>query len=150
MSTNVLHLFSGADLSDFDFGQRLAEERKRLKYNQTVFGRLGGVTKTSQVNYEAGERSPSVDYWQAVAKIGVDVAFVITGRRESVNRSCPMQSTTIAEPTLFTPREMSLIDKFRLLDEPGKQWLFGVLAERMRMIELEKQVADLIKHQENP
>lgn len=61
------------------FGRRLAEERKKLKMNQTVFGRVGGVTKTSQVNYEASERSPDVEYWQAIAAAGADVQYILTG-----------------------------------------------------------------------
>jgi len=66
-----------------DFGKRLTEERKRLGLNQTEFGKIGGVTKTSEVNYESGERSPNVDYWQAVAAAGADVQYILTGIRSS-------------------------------------------------------------------
>ncbi len=60
-------------------GKRLAEERKRLGLNQTDFAEAGGIKRASQVNYETGRRSPDSDYWEAVAKIGVDVQYVLTG-----------------------------------------------------------------------
>ena len=63
------------------FGKRLNEERKRINLNQTEFGKIGGVTKTSQLNYEASERSPSADYWKAISNIGVDVQYILTGTR---------------------------------------------------------------------
>ena len=66
-----------------DFGTRLSEERKRIGLNQTAFGKIGGVTKTSQLNYEAGERSPNVDYWQAIASAGADVQYILTGVRSA-------------------------------------------------------------------
>lgn len=64
-----------------NFGDRLTEERKRLGLNQTDFGAVGGVTKTSQVNYESGMRSPDAKYWQAIAEIGADVNYILTGVR---------------------------------------------------------------------
>lgn len=60
-------------------GERLAEERKRMKLNQTEFGKIGGVTKTTQLNYEADDRSPNVDYWQAIAAKGADTHYILTG-----------------------------------------------------------------------
>ena len=70
-----------------NFGTRLAEERKRIGLNQTDFGAIGGVTKTSQVNYESGARSPNVDYWQAIAKTGADVNYILTGVRIPIVQS---------------------------------------------------------------
>lgn len=60
-------------------GKRLSEERRRIGLNQTAFGKIGGVTKTSQLNYEADERSPNVDYWQAIAAAGADTHYILTG-----------------------------------------------------------------------
>ena len=64
-----------------NFGDRLTAERKRLGFNQTDFGLVGGVTKTSQVNYESGMRSPCAKYWQSIAEIGADVNYILTGVR---------------------------------------------------------------------
>lgn len=60
---------------------RLREERTRLGLSQVEFGRLGGVGKHAQINYEAGRRTPDASYLTAVAEIGVDVLYVLTGVR---------------------------------------------------------------------
>ena len=65
-----------------EVGERLKSERARLGMSQGDFGALVGVSKTSQFNYEAGGRSPDAAYLQKAAEIGVDVAFILTGRRE--------------------------------------------------------------------
>lgn len=52
--------------------------------NQAQLGAAAGVTKGAQLNYESGERSPNVEYLQAVAAAGVDVVYALTGVRESV------------------------------------------------------------------
>lgn len=50
--------------------------------NQTEFSQLGGVGKTTQINYEKGERFPDAAYLAAVASVGVDVLYVVTGKRD--------------------------------------------------------------------
>ncbi|WP_415844677.1 helix-turn-helix domain-containing protein [Stutzerimonas zhaodongensis] len=67
-----------------NIGERLKEERVRLGYNQADFAAIAGVAKTSQFNYEKGERSPDAAYLAAVAEKGVDVLYVVTGKRASV------------------------------------------------------------------
>jgi transcriptional regulator with XRE-family HTH domain len=62
-------------------GERLREERERLGLNQTALGEMGRVSKVSQINYETGKRSPAGDYLAAVAVVGVDVLYVVTGVR---------------------------------------------------------------------
>jgi transcriptional regulator with XRE-family HTH domain len=65
-------------------GSRLREERERLKLTQRAFGEFGGVEPNAQGKYESGERAPKADYLAAVAAQGVDVLYVLTGRREPV------------------------------------------------------------------
>ncbi|WBG66966.1 XRE family transcriptional regulator [Pseudomonas citronellolis] len=62
-------------------GERLKEERERLGYSQTDFAAQAGASKNSQYNYEKGDRSPDAEYLAAVSKAGVDVLYVVTGRR---------------------------------------------------------------------
>mgnify|MGYP003624183146 CR=1 FL=1 len=62
-----------------DIGSRLRDERVRLGLSQTEFGELGGVRKNTQSKYESNERSPDALYLANVAKIGVDVQYVLTG-----------------------------------------------------------------------
>lgn len=54
-------------------------ERLRLGLNQSDFAALAGVTKTSQFNYEKGERSPDANYLAAIKQHGADVYFIVTG-----------------------------------------------------------------------
>lgn len=53
--------------------------------NQAELGAAAGVTKGAQLNYESGERSPNVEYLQAVAAAGVDVVYALTGVRDAVS-----------------------------------------------------------------
>jgi len=62
-------------------GERLKEEREQLGFNQTAFGAIGGVQKQAQLKYEKGERYPGADYLAAVAKVGADVQYIVTGVR---------------------------------------------------------------------
>lgn len=61
---------------------RLKEERSRLKLSQTDLGAIGGVGKTTQINYEKGVGSPDATYLAAVAEKGVDILYVVTGERK--------------------------------------------------------------------
>ncbi|WP_413791989.1 MULTISPECIES: helix-turn-helix domain-containing protein [unclassified Pseudomonas] len=66
---------------DVGVGERLREERTRLGLNQDAFAQLGGITRNTQGSYEKGERNPDSVYLTAVLKAGVDVPYVLTGRR---------------------------------------------------------------------
>lgn len=91
-----------------NIGERLKEERVRLGYNQADFAAIAGVAKTSQFNYEKGERSPDAAYLAAVAEKGVDVLYVVTGERKPQ----PADSLTAAEAELLNHyRELPLADQ---------------------------------------
>lgn len=64
------------------FTDRLREERERLGLSQTAMAMCADVTKMSQINYEKGARSPDAKYLDAIARAGVDVLYILTGRRE--------------------------------------------------------------------
>lgn len=63
-------------------GDRLRAERQRLGYAQADFGAAVGVSKTTQFNYEAGDRSPDARYLRKAAALGMDLTLVITGRKD--------------------------------------------------------------------
>lgn len=65
----------------------MREERERIGLSQGAFGELGGVKANAQGNYEKGERYPDAAYLAAVAERGVDVLYVVTGRRVPVDTS---------------------------------------------------------------
>lgn len=66
-----------------DIGSRLREERERLGMTQEAFGKAGGVLKRALIRYEKGERSPDAQFLAALAAVGVDVLYVLTGQRQS-------------------------------------------------------------------
>lgn len=62
-------------------GSRLRQERERLGLSQKKFGEVGGVEANAQGRYESGDRVPKADYLSRVAAKGVDVLYIVTGRR---------------------------------------------------------------------
>lgn len=64
-----------------EFHERLREERKRTGLTQTDLAEIGGVQKNAQSLYESGARKPDSDYLQAIAAAGIDVGYVILGKR---------------------------------------------------------------------
>ena len=63
-------------------GSRLREERERLGLSQTALASVGGASKSSQIRYEAADgNGPDCAYLGKVAEAGVDVAYVLTGKR---------------------------------------------------------------------
>lgn len=61
-------------------GERLREIRHQKGLNQADFGALAGITKRTQMLYEANERTPKADYLVALDAEGVDMGYVLTGR----------------------------------------------------------------------
>lgn len=64
-----------------DIGVRLKAERQRVGVAPTEFALLCGVSRTTQFNYEAGERAPDAEYLQRAHEAGVDVRYVVLGHR---------------------------------------------------------------------
>lgn len=92
-------------------GQRLTEERKRLGFNQPDFGELGGVKKGTMINWEKDTTSPTGNFLAAIAKIGADINYIITGIRTEKN---------------LDPRETALIDNYRNSSEKDKKVIESV------------------------
>lgn len=62
-------------------GNRLKDERLRLKRSQTEFATLAGVKKGTQINWEKGTSSPTADALVAYSQVGADVLYILTGKR---------------------------------------------------------------------
>jgi transcriptional regulator with XRE-family HTH domain len=65
-----------------DFGPRLVAERKKIGLLGGEMGPQCGVNATSQSAYENGHRLPDAEYLMRAAGLGVDILYVLTGRRE--------------------------------------------------------------------
>ncbi len=63
-------------------GSRLRMERKKRGKSQSQWASLLGVSKETQINYEKNVSSPNAEYLARADTLGVDVLYVVTGRRE--------------------------------------------------------------------
>lgn len=63
-------------------GERIAEERKRLGFTQLAFAEKLGISISSQKRYETNDRAPNIHYISAIADIGADIGYVMTGSRD--------------------------------------------------------------------
>jgi transcriptional regulator with XRE-family HTH domain len=92
-----------------DLGSRLKEERKRLGLSQQEFGSIGGVEANAQGKYESGERIPRSDYLAELGKKGVDVLYVLSGKRT------PMSADSLNDT------ERAIITHYRALSEDDQE-----------------------------
>ena len=63
------------------FGKRLAEERRRLGLKQAAFAKLVGTNVPKQSLYENDKRELRAAYLARLPEAGVDVVYILTGRR---------------------------------------------------------------------
>lgn len=82
-SANLALLKFRGRTNESSLGERIRRERKQKGLSQTVFGELASVTKRSQILYEGGQRVPRADYLVSLEAMGVDLYYVLTGRKSS-------------------------------------------------------------------
>ena len=63
------------------YGDRLRNERLRLKLTQAQLADAGGVGRHAQSCYERDITLPRADYLAAITLQGIDTVYIITGRR---------------------------------------------------------------------
>ncbi|MDH4763061.1 transcriptional regulator with XRE-family HTH domain [Pseudomonas sp. SORGH_AS 211] len=90
-------------------GDRLREERDRLSLTQDELGQIGGVNRNSQGKYEKGERNPDSAYLEAIAAAGVDVLYVLTGKRQPI------------EETALTKEEQEIVAYLRGMSDYNRE-----------------------------
>lgn len=110
-----------------NIGERLRKERVRLGFNQAQFAAFAGVAKTSQFNYEKGDRSPDAAYLAAVAEKGVDILYVVTG----------VMTPKVVEG--FTAAEDELVNQYRALPEADQAAVHRIVSAMWAMSAKEKE-----------
>ncbi len=63
------------------YGKKLRSERLRLGLTQAALAESGGVSKATQVAYEADATRPDISYLSRIAEVGVDILWLATDRR---------------------------------------------------------------------
>ena len=117
--------------------ERLREERERLGKTQPQFGAHAGDKKQAQLRYEKGERSPDAAYLSAAASNGVDVLYVLTGRREmqpmaqaqATASAVTEQAGGYAMTMSLHPNEQQLVLRYRKCSDSGQAALLQMAAE---------------------
>lgn len=64
-----------------EIGKRLREERKRIGWTVNTFAEKSGAALNSIRNYEAGTHSAKLELLLIFQDLGVDIGYVLTGRR---------------------------------------------------------------------
>ncbi len=77
-----------------EVGDRLSEERTRLGLTQAELGAATQTHRNTVSRYESGERNPDVSFLSAVEKLGLDVTYILTGERKSIQ---PMDLSGLTE-----------------------------------------------------
>ena len=90
------------------WGPRLRQERQKTGLNQEAFGKIGGVSRKSQSEYETGAVAPNLEYLDRLSESGVDIAFVLTG---------------VPSAGEVSASEARLLNSFRSLDQDWQAML---------------------------
>jgi transcriptional regulator with XRE-family HTH domain len=94
-----------------DISERLKFERQRLGYTQTAFALLGGSTKQTLINWEAGRQTPNAEFLAAIAKAGADILFIVTGATVA-----PIEST-------LDRKGQAMVDNYINSPEEGRRFI---------------------------
>lgn len=86
-----------------NFADRLKEERKRLGLKGLDLASISGVSVVAQSNYETGKRCPDAVYLSALADVGFDVHYLLTGERAQEQRLTPEQRVLLAQWEAASP-----------------------------------------------
>lgn len=130
-------LVNSGEQNDTSFGPRIVFERERLKLKQMDLCIRTGVSKTTQIKYEAGQRAPDVGYLRALDAAGLDIHFIVTGDRATGSQlseqqqnlidiweAAPAQLRDAALAVLLSPHHPEILKRER--DIPGR-FAHGVL-----------------------
>lgn len=100
-------------------GNRLKEERKKLGLTQAQAAEKCGVSGRMWGDYERGISQPKTELFFQFEKAGIDVQYVMHGRRDEA-AAMPSENT-------LTTEEQALLAQFRQLNGEGKTAIFSML-----------------------
>ncbi|EKB3330044.1 helix-turn-helix transcriptional regulator [Salmonella enterica subsp. enterica serovar Chandans] len=91
-------------------GDRIREERKKFKLNQTDFAKLLDSSRSAQAIYERGESLPGSAYLIKMSELGIDVQYILTGRHTPT----PDGIVTASQ------EEKALLENYRAMDKAAQ------------------------------
>ena len=110
-------------------GLYLKEERERLGLTQQEMADASGVRREMLSKYERGVAAPGADIFVALARLGADLIYILTGQR-----------SPSVMPTL-NKKEEALLDNYRNSDEKGKRAV-EIAASAFAYADSDKKVAN--------
>lgn len=102
-------------------GERLAEERNRCGHTQKAVADRFDMTTRTQIKYELGETCPDAFYLHGIAEIGLDVPYVLTGRRSVLQVSDEEGELVAAYRRVNAEVRTALVDLLRCLERTNGQ-----------------------------
>lgn len=96
--------------------ERLRNERARLGLSQVAFSEACGVNRGTLATWEKGEQTPTAAVLAHMAKLGVDVLYVVTGQH------------TPTTSAALTPDESELLKLYNKADTQGRDAVQAVAA----------------------
>jgi transcriptional regulator with XRE-family HTH domain len=97
---------NAADRDLATFGGRLAFEREHiLSLKQVDLCIRLGVSKTTQIKYEANERFPDIRYLMGLESIGFDLLYLLTGER-SADKPMPSEYQNLLDAYVAAPKPL--------------------------------------------
>lgn len=88
-----------------EIGLRMKEERERLGLKQADYGRYGDWPVRTVSSWESGKTTPKAEFFADVQALGLDVHYIITGRR---SRSGPAPAPASSDDAILIPRLASV------------------------------------------
>ncbi|WP_082608229.1 helix-turn-helix transcriptional regulator [Acidovorax sp. Root219] len=116
-------------------GDRLRAERERLGLTQPAFAEVAGAKKRTLIDWEKGVSSPTAAQLAALAGLGVDVQYVVTG--------------SMAPPALGA-EESTLLSYFREATPEVRRAAMGALIGAGPSAQAPNRIRDLTMHNTSP
>lgn len=108
-------------------GERLREERKRLKMTQAVFAERGGIGVSALKMYEGNEREAGSSFLTAIASEGADAQYILTGIRSN---------------SALAADEQILLDGYRALDPATRKRMLAFILTESGPAEVSRQIKE--------
>lgn len=110
-------------------GERLREERKRLKMTQAVFSEKGGIGVSALKLYEGNERDPGAAFLYEISTEGADAQYIVTGIRSK---------------SALSSDEQVLLDGYRSLDPATKKRMLAFVLTESGPIAIKKKIKEKV------
>jgi len=128
-------------------GSRLRSERERLGLTQEQLAIVAGTNRMTPSRYEQGSHLPTLGFLAAVASAGVDINYVINGKRSVV--SLGLDDSSLLGSAVVTVDEWAKTHQFTPSDEVRGRLVLHVLkdatqrARRVKPPSLDQLVAEM-------